>query len=652
MATTVGDYNLPIIEATDKISAPTLGDQLRDDINALANSTSVALGQANPFKRNLTASESMNDLTTPGFYRVLSQATADALGLPRDSVTGGAAEVEVKPVGVAVVQEIKYLAPVSENWQREKYANGTVWGEYRRTDFHNFALMPGTTAGYKLTAQSFTTGFGGGTTTGSGFMRYLATLTPFAGRGRICVANVNPRFLGTHGAAVNLTAVTLAVAGANGAQSTVTTVETGATTGTAGYRSPVVDFAAYAGKDIQIGLDYSSGGTIQQNYGTGFGGSGTGAAGTGAATKQTTLPLFVWIEFEVPWWVPTYAAKGDSLAIAVGATNPLYDSPISQLARRTGGVPMHWAHSGDSLANWPRGSAKWNLYGKNVAPADAVILSDGSNDVFGGATVSDLQNRFLANAEIARQKISPNIYATTIAPRTAITGTMEDTRRAYNAWLKSGAAPIRGVYDFAAAISSDDETIIPAFDADGIHYKTAGYTAQTDLLVAVPPVPVNPNVALDARLTSLETSRVTVDNSVGRAVFAWDAANNRAQMIAYDSGVRDISALVPDRTNTGTVLIHRTNNSVVVYIDAMAVAAGATFTYAGLIPAGFRPAATVHDTTLNLVAGTDQYRISVSTAGNVSLYSYVTGKLLRATLSYSTNNARPVTLPGTEVGSL
>lgn len=647
--TTAAQYGMVTPAGTDEI---TNGD---DAITQNANATALALDAikalTNP-KRNLTISDRVDDWRENGQFPCLSAATASAVGMPGSPSAG---DFYHHKVGSAGTQYWITAAPSQEFWFRSLYANGTVWGTWehlnaKRPEYQLRSLRTAPASGFKVAAQSFTTGHGGSQTTGSGFERVLGTLTPHAVRGRICIANRNPRYTTADSPAVALPAVTIGIHTAGGAQNTVTTVALNASTGTTGYKSPVIDLAPYAGKDILIGYDWSSAGTVQNNIGTGYGGAGTGAAGTGAATLHTTLPLFVWLEVEVPNRCPIVSNLDNSLGAAVGAARPLYDSYLSQYARRIGAVPMHFAHSGDSAGNYVPDSGKWNIFGPNIAAADMVIIGNLRNDIFGGIGLPEAKARFLSIADSARNRISPNVYAVTTPPTTGVTGAAEDVRRSFNAWLKTGESGARHVYDFAAAVSADDENLTPAYDADGIHLNAAGYTVQTDLLTAKPPVPADPNTAQDSRLAVLETAKVTVDNTVGRRAFAWDLANNRQQMIYGDTGLRDVSALDPDR-EVGTYNLRRFGNVVTLTAVLVKRLTAGTTTIAGMIPAGFRPDSTQVFVSLSIAPGTNEFRVGVSTAGNYSVSSYVVGQYTQYSITWTTSNAWPTTLPGTAVGT-
>lgn len=490
------------------------------------------------FIRNLSASDSLDTLTEFGTYGVLSGATAEAIGMPFPT----AGNVTVYPVGISVVQDAKALAPRSENWQRELYANGTVWGEWRRTDFRKEqpdGLRTASPAGMKTAPQAVTLGHGGAQVTGSGFARGLIHLASSVTRLRVHIANRNPRYGFADDPAVALAAVTIGTHTGAGAQSLVTTIASGASTGANGYTSPWVDTAAYAGKDVLIGYDYSSAGTIQSNIGTGYGAAGvTGAAGTATAAKLQAMPLFVWVEVEVPSSTAVIAAFGDSLSAGVGSSNVVFDSPVSQYARTIDGVPVHFAASGDTMLTWETTAKKWAMYGNLTALADAVIFGMGSNDVFGGYELAELQARNTAVMASIRYRISPNVYGATIMPRTGVTGTAETTRRDYNTWLKA-RPEFRKVFDFAASISADDETITPAYDSDGTHLTTLGYAQNAARLTGVVSAPVTAKAlsAVDVRVDAVDT-RVDKTKVVPSESDEWPyAVTDSAGRVLY--GVRN-----------------------------------------------------------------------------------------------------------------
>ena len=171
--------------------------------------------------------------------------------------------------------------------------------------------------------------------------------------------------------------------------------------------------------------------------------------------------------------MPVVAWFWDSLGSGVGATLPVFDSVGSQWCRDNGALPVHYTASGDTMQGWSDASAfKWQRW-QGLSRPDAVVHGMGSNDVFGGASLADMQSRHAASMQLLSRLVSPVIYGTTILPRDGVTGDMEAVRRSYNTWLTSSGARAR--FNIVPAVSSDDETIMPAYNSDGIHLNTAGY---------------------------------------------------------------------------------------------------------------------------------------------------------------------------------
>lgn len=439
------------------------------------------------FKGNLSTGADLNDyygLTYDGYYAVTTDTVAASLlNAPADAKAG---TFHVFKVGSAASNQL-YMEYGSAG--RVLVSAATSSGRSRpwqdiTASLPNDPAVPSTLNGNRIAPISVTRGWGGGVTTGSGFAKALVTMPPKARRARIVVRNVNPRFTTADSASATLSTLSIGLSSgtADSSQTGVVTVATGASTGSSGYYSPWFDASAFAGKDAIIGLDWSSAGTVQTNVGFGWTGAGTGATSTGATgTSATTLPFHIYLEVGIPSSVPIIAAWGDSLSAAVGATRPVYDSWLNQYCRAFGAAAVHFAHSGDGMSgSWDAKSAKWKEFGGNYQAADAVICVMGSNDVFGGADLPTMQSRFLSALPSLKRFVSPNVYATTIMPRTGVTGAMEDVRRSYNTWLKT--QDVREILQFAAASSADDEALRAEYDADGIHLNTAGYGALAAVL--------------------------------------------------------------------------------------------------------------------------------------------------------------------------
>lgn len=198
-----------------------------------------------------------------------------------------------------------------------------------------------------------------------------------------------------------------------------------------------------------------------------------------SVTRSVTAPFDMWIEAETYAATPVVAVLGDSLSSGIGATLPVFDSMISQYMRAFGGLPVHYAASGDHMYSWGNDATYKITRWDSLARPDALIWALGSNDVFLGADLATLQSRF--GQVLARMKSKVGaIYLASITPRTSVAdGAAEQTRRSYNAWLKTQVPSVgRQLFDFVSPVSADDETLLPEFDSDGIHLKTAGYAAQ------------------------------------------------------------------------------------------------------------------------------------------------------------------------------
>lgn len=534
---------------------PSGDDYIREGDDAISKNALRAvelIWQYKSFERTLTVSDNMDTLlpTVPKEYNVLSGTTAAAVGLP----IALASAVRVIPIGTATIQ-IQYVSPQTDGtapvMQRERYPSG-LWTAWHRTDHHNDSppegLTPATPNGLKSVGIPCTLGYGGSQTTGQGFARLLQRMPATATRYRLRFRNWNPRYGMDDNAAVALSNMSVGVR--SGSTSTSwNTVASSGNTGTDGYVTPWNTVApSMLGQDVLVAYGWESSGTVQQNIGTAYTGTTAATALTGSATKAGVAPLFVVLEVEVPASQPVAAVFGDSIASGVGSTNPVYDSWLDQWGRANGVVITHWSHSGDYAATWedPE-SKKWTLYGTDIAPADVVFYALGSNDLFASTTPApiDIQTDIRTLVPLLRRHVSPNVVATTILPRTNVTGAGETVRRTINTWLRLSGL-FRDVFDMAAAVSTNDETLNPAFDADGVHLNTAGYAAMAAAITR----PVVSN-----------RQQYTIDQTAGRTVKVWDYLNNRDQIVYGSTGIRDISS-VAGNLQSGSIEISRENNRV------------------------------------------------------------------------------------------
>lgn len=589
------------------------------------------------WQRNLGSSTNIDAMTSAdaGAYSILSGTTAGEMGLPKATPSS----FEVLPVGTGLIQIQRTLAPVSEVWQRELYANGEVWGDWRRTDHHKETtefdgLLPATPGSLAQTAISITTGHGGGQTTGQGFVRGLQRIPAGATRARIGIRNWNPRYNMADSPAAALSNISLGRHNGGTSQSlSWVSVQSSGSTGTEGFLSRWVNLPeGMAGTDVLVAFGWQSSGDVQNNIGYGFtGGSASNAIiGTGAAAN--TLPFFIYLEVEIPAEVPRLAVFGDSISSGVSASKVMYDSWLDQYCRPRGIVPQHWSHSGDQGDSWadPQGK-KWSLYGKDIVQADAVLYAMGSNMIFRPTTptLQECIDVTVDNIKNIRKHISPNVYGATILPRTAVTGAGETLRRQYNAWMK--ASPLfRDVFDMSAAVSLDDETLNPAYDADGIHLNTAGYAAMA---------------AAISRLLVEPFQRYAVSETAGRVVKVWDPINQREQLLRGDTGIRDIASLIKaDYTVGGECFLTREGSMVHVAFNSLSRAVAGTGNIPVIVlPPGFTPITNIYGSTFR------GNRCALQKSGNI----YITDPTISVDyldFTFRTTDPWPTSLPGTAVG--
>ena len=426
----------------------------------------------------LTSTSDLGTLPN-GFQSVWSGSIAEALGLP--TATGGTL-ITVRYGTQAGTQLWMPRTITPQLWQRTELTTWTPWTRVDAGAAQNIPMLRSASPGGLKTAPlALTLGYGGAQASGSGTTTVIQHMPASARRVQLHLRNWNPRYTMADSAAVSLSQVAIGLHSGGGAAASWTTVPAATgTTGTDGYLSGWVDVPeAWRGKDVVVRYAWS-GSTVQRNIGTGWEGG----------ARNDTPALFAWLEVEVPASTPVIAAFGDSLSSGVSSSRPVVDSWVDHYARSIGAVPAHWSHSGDKAAGW-QGSVdrKWGLYGWDIAAPDAMVYLMGSNDLSEPSiTLAEMQTRFTETVASIRARITPNVFAGTIFPRTteAVGSTFETVRRQVNTWLPASGL-MRRVYATAAAISGDDETILPAFDADGIHLTSSGYAAVAG---AITPAPV------------------------------------------------------------------------------------------------------------------------------------------------------------------
>lgn len=188
-------------------------------------------------------------------------------------------------------------------------------------------------------------------------------------------------------------------------------------------------------------------------------------------------PLNWWVEVEVNADVAVIAAWGDSNTAGTGTALPVNDSWLSQYARKVGAVPMHVAFPGTAMWQWADPSdRRWQRYQGHRA--DAVVHFMGQNDLASASSsLAEMKARFHATADLLKEYVSPMVYLATLTPSGRKSGQQNTVRREYEAWIRGLPGGARDVLEFAAAVSTDDTTLLAAYDAgDQLHMNTAGHT--------------------------------------------------------------------------------------------------------------------------------------------------------------------------------
>lgn len=454
--------------ARNKVSASAWGAWLRVD------------GNAEPFKGLAPSTGTANDLVTRGFYEVQNGAHAIQLGLPGPGASGGA--LLVLPAGNLVQQVYLPIADPAQLWIRYGRTSWVAWARMATLADVPAPSKVRSPSGFRTAALALSRGTGGSDGPLEQTVRFPLQYNAPITRWRLHLRNINARSGSARAGAISVSGLWLGEdAGTGGFKPGFEQIHGPFATPADGaeWVSPWFSRPIGGGVGRLLSLGYTTPSAPWLVSGGCWRSASVADAGaqTPALAVSSSAPFDVWIEAETYAATPVIAVAGDSLSIAVGAALPVYDSPLSIYCRTHRALPVHYAHSGDAMsASLVPGAFKWTQYASTDKP-DCVLLAMGANDVFGGsATLAQMQERHASYAAILAT-IAPVIYGATLMPATNTSGTQEGVRRAYNAWLTAQPNGIRDLFDFAAAISADDETIRPEYDADGLHLNTVGYAA-------------------------------------------------------------------------------------------------------------------------------------------------------------------------------
>ena len=498
------NHSLPFPEGQDPVVVHTDVEKLavKTDSILAKHATDIENARYWDGDRPLAAS-SLDDIPPNRIHTIWHGDQAEALGLPRSQ--GTIIVHRWGESGGAAMFQTRGLNP--EIWITSKLSGGWVpWVEVGATPAGGVAAPPPTSAspsGYKTIPLALTLGNGGASRAAAeGTVRIPLHFAAPITRWRLHISDGNPRFGLTkatqwtlRGMAVGAYDGTMVTGRQDVVDSPITTtpgsskIVTPWTTAPLSGRPSVLQFAYSNASERPIALAgacWTS--TVisawQRLNNDGF-------------THSTTCPFDIWIEAETPAGTPVVAVVGDSNGAGVGTTMPVHDSWLSQWARAHDALPVHYAHSGDSLANQGDATAaKWTRW-SHLARPDMAIIATGSNDLAGAPGLAEMQKRFAEVAAVAAELLSPIIHAVTIKPRNGEpAGSPYDAgRKAYNQWLSTVPDPARAVHDFVTPVSADDQVMDEGMHAtDGTHMTTAGHAA----LAAALPASITPGPLLYA----------------------------------------------------------------------------------------------------------------------------------------------------------
>ncbi len=443
----------------------------------------------------------------------------------------------------------------------------------------------------------------------AGGQAYVATSTPTAGVSPVgnaqwtVVARYNVTFGGASSAVLAPGADTVsdpvapAVQFAPGA---VFYVNTLTDTGSATNRSPKTEAAATAYGDYAFTLGaVPTPGSPQdpvQSY------------IDGSVAHSDNLSVFFPIEIVANTIDPLVHLSGDSISLGYGDL-PYLSAQGGYMARALQGKIPHFASGnfGDTAQNWASAPGEYAKRAKLLSRATSVIVGMGTNDLSNGRTDVELGGDLVRMWRfIAAQ--GPNVYATTITPRTTSTDSwatvvnqtaasgfgLSSNWSRTNDWLRDGAPmnratlapaavgatgeaiarageqghPVTKVVDVARTVTDATTGMwAPSLTSDGIHPNLFGHgTMATELAKyvywVVDPEP-SIQTALDGKVdkvtpaTVADTATIASDVSGGKRHFRVTLGGNRT--LGNPTGMVDgqmvVWELIQDATGGSTLTL-------------------------------------------------------------------------------------------------
>lgn len=201
---------------------------------------------------------------------------------------------------------------------------------------------------------------------------------------------------------------------------------------------------------------------------------------------------------------------------------------------------------------------------------------------------------------------------------------------------------------------------------DSFSFQLPAGTLPLDL-VSLMPVSASPGVltirgpkgdpgdtVAEARLAALETAKVTIDNTVGRRAFAWDAANSRQQMIYGDTGFRSITSLANGFVSGAITLRIKGGWAQMIFDDCRFSFTGTQHDIFLAGTSGITSVVPLTGLGQGVLESTSDggCRITAFSSGRVAIYGTSSNGFFTGSVMWATDRPWPTSLPGTPIGTI
>ncbi|MDJ0321649.1 hypothetical protein [Pseudarthrobacter sp. PS3-L1] len=240
-----------------------------------------------------------------------------------------------------------------------------------------------------------------------------------------------------------------------------------------------IHFQLEANVEYLISYAYTTPGGTPNHMGIGGSYLGTLPIGVASMSVSNTwspyTPLDVYIKLQAAPETPFYIYPGSSSETGLNTEYPLRDCWGWRHAEANGAIPALLGQSGTSLESWVGGSNYIRSKLSTIARADKVVGMPGSNDIYGGATLSQMQARLTAFALYVRRYMGQSFEVADVFPRRTETAGVKAVRQGFNDYLRTLPEGALVCHSRASAVEAEDGLMRPDFDSgDGVHLNTFG----------------------------------------------------------------------------------------------------------------------------------------------------------------------------------